>query len=77
MWFNIADKELAFLNSSNIAPSKIGINCLACTEFFVIWEIVNLQIGVGLFVPLKGHRQIRNSKSVNTVMFCQIIHSNL
>ena len=65
MWFNMADKKLAFLNPPNITPFKIGINCLAYAEFAVTWEIVKLQIGVWLFVLPKSLRQMGNSKCVN------------
>ena len=51
MWFNMADKKLAFPNPQNITPFKIEINCLAYTESAVTWEIVKLQIGMWLFAP--------------------------
>ena len=65
MWFNIADEKLAFPNSPNIAPFKIGINCLAYTEFAATWEMVKLQIGVWLFAPPTSLRQMGNNKCVN------------
>ena len=46
MWFNMAEKKLAFPNPQNITPFKIEINCLAYTEFAVTWEIVKIQIGM-------------------------------
>ena len=61
MWFNTADKKLAFSNPPNITPFKIGINCFAYTEF-VNWEIVKIRIGVVLLGPLKNFCQMGNSK---------------
>ena len=50
----------------NITSFNIGVYCLPYTEFAVTWEIVKLQIVVWLFAPLTSHRQMGNSKCVNT-----------
>ena len=59
MWSNISNMKLAFHN-----PPK-HYDFQDRNKLVVTWETVKLQVGLGLFIPLRSLRQMGNSKYVN------------